>query len=130
MPLKVVVVLILGCLLTESATASKTGVVTLVVQLALAGQILLPPPETVTVFTLGVTALELTLTGTVRVTVPVAIGLARLQPAKLVAPTPGQPDKLPLLAVMAPLLTTPAGKASVRLIAAVVGPLTTSMAIK
>jgi hypothetical protein len=67
--------------------------------------------------------------GTVTVMVPVAAPDAITQLVKLVAPAAGHPLKVPPVAVMAPLVFMPAGKVSLKVMSAVVGPLATSILI-
>jgi hypothetical protein len=112
-----------------SFTASITGVVTVLVQLAPAGQLGSPPPVTVAVLALGLAAEAATVTGTVTTMLPVAAPAAIEQPAKLVAPEAGQPLIVPPVAVIAPLVVMPLGKVSAIVIAAVVGPFATAIVI-
>jgi hypothetical protein len=121
-----------GCLVSVSLIASITGVVTVLVQLAPAGQLGSPPPVTVAVFAAVRTPaapLAATLTGTVTTMLPVAAPAAIEQPARLVAPDAGQPLNVPPVAVIAPLVVMPAGSVSAMVIAAVVGPLATAIVI-
>ena len=113
-------------LVSTSLTASSTGVVTVLVQFAPAGQLGSPPPLAVAVLALEAPALAATVTGTV-MTIGPDVPAAIEQPAKLVAPAAGQPLKVPPVAVMVPLVVMPAGKVSATVIAAVVGPLATAM---
>ena len=124
-----VVLATLGCLVSVSLTASITGVTTVPVQFKpVAGvQVGSPPPVAVAVLLLGLTAAAATLTGTVITMLPLAAPAAIEQPARLVAPSAGQPLKVPPVAVIAPLVVMPAGSASATVIAAVVGPLATAI---
>ena len=108
-----------------SFTASITGFVVVPEQFVQVGS---PPPVTVAVFTVGFAAFAATATGTVITTGPL-VPEATVQPARLVAPLAGQPLKVPPVAVIAPLVLTPAGNTSLTLIAAVVGPLATLIVI-
>jgi hypothetical protein len=119
----------LGCLVSVSLTASITGLVVVPVQFApVAGvHVGSPPPVTVAVLVLGLTAAAATLTGTVMMMVPVAAPAAIEQPVRLVAPVAGQPLKVPPVAVIAPLVVMPAGNASAMVMAWVVGPFATAM---
>jgi hypothetical protein len=110
-----------------SFTASITGVVTVLVQLAPAGQLGSPPPVTVAVLALGLAAEAATVTGTVMMMLPVAAPAAIEQLAKLVAPAAGQPLIVPPVAVIAPLVVMPLGNVSAIVIAAVVGPFATAI---
>lgn len=105
-----------------------TGVLTLPVQ---AGAVPVhsgsPPPVTVALLTLGLAAVNATLTGTVITILPVAAPAAIEQPARLVAPDAGQPLNVPPVAVIVPLVVIPVGKASAMVVAAVVGPFATAM---
>ena len=108
-----------------SFTASITGLLVVPVQFVHVGS---PPPVTVAVFTVGFAAFAATATGTVITTGPL-VPEAIEQPARLVAPLPGQPESVPPVAVIAPLVVTPAGNVSLTLIAAVVGPFATAIVI-
>jgi hypothetical protein len=80
------------------------------------------------VFVLVVSAANPNVIGTLIVMVgpaPAAIE----QPVKLVAVAAGQPDSVPPVEVIAPLVLTPVGNASVNNMAAVVGKLVTAMVI-
>ncbi len=112
---------------SASFTASITGVVTVLVQLAPAGQLGSPPPVTVAVLALGLAAEAATVTGTVMMMLPVAAPAAIEQLAKLVAPAAGQPLIVPPVAVIAPLVVMPLGNVSAIVIAAVVGPFATAI---
>jgi hypothetical protein len=110
-------------------TGKRTGVLTVPVQ---AGAVPVhngsPPPVTVAVLTLGLTAVEATLTGTVITIGPTAPG-AIVQPAKLVVLE--HPVSVPpVAAILAATVVIPAGNTSVKVIAgAVVGPFATAMVI-
>jgi hypothetical protein len=79
-----------------------------------------PPPIAVALLTLGLTAVAATLTGTV-ITIGPAAPVATVQPAKLVVLE--HPLSVPPVAVMlAATVVMPTGKASVKVIGAVVGP--------
>ena len=125
-----VVDVIAGCLVTLSSTASITGVVVVPVQ---AGAVPVhsgsPPPVAVAVLVLGLTVEAATVTGTVITMLPVTAPAAIEQPARLVAPLAGQPLKVPPVALIAPLVVMPAGRASAMVMAAVVGPLATAIVI-
>jgi hypothetical protein len=114
-------------LVSTSFTASITGVVTVLVQFAPAGQLGSPPPVTVAVLALGLAAEAATVTGTVMTMLPVAAADAIEHPARLVAPDAGQPLKVPPVAVIAPLVVMPLGRVSAIVIAAVVGPFATAI---
>ena len=116
-------------LVSKSFTASITGVVTVLVQFAPAGQLGSPPPVTVAVLALGLAAEAATVTGTVTTMLPVAAPAAIEQPVRLVAPEAGQPLKVPPVALIAPLVVMPLGKVSAIVIAAVVGPFATAIVI-
>ena len=116
-----------GWPLVASFTASITGVVTVLVQFAPAGQLGSPPPVTVAVLALGLAAEAATVTGTVMTMLPVAAADAIEHPARLVAPDAGQPLKVPPVAVIAPLVVMPLGRVSAIVIAAVVGPFATAI---
>jgi hypothetical protein len=121
-------------LVSTSLTASMTGVATVPIQFAPAGQLGSPPPVTVTVLVLGLTAVAATLTGT-SMTIGPAAPIAIEQPAKLVAPAAPAVVQLPgvsvppLVTVMPALVVMPAGRLSFSVISAVVGPLTTAIEI-
>ena len=111
-----------------SFTASTTGLV-LVPEQVLPVQFGSPPPVTLAVFTVGFAAFAATATGTVMMMLPVAAPAAIVQPVSVLAPLPGHPESVPPVAVIAPLVVTPAGSASLTLIAAVLGPLATLIVI-
>ena len=119
-----------GWLVVASLTALIMGVDTVLVQAGAmpvhAGS---PPPLTVAVLLLGLTAVAATVTGTVMTMLPIAEPAAIEQPVKLVAPGPGQPLKVPPVIPIAPLVVIPVGKLSATLIAAVVALLATDMVI-
>jgi hypothetical protein len=118
-----------------SLTASMTGVSTVLVQFAPAGQLGSPPPVAVAVLlTLcapvapAPPAAAATLTGTSMTIGPAAFGAIE-QPAKLLVLE--QPDSVPPVAVMlAATVVMPAGKVSSSVIAAVVGPFATAIVIR
>ena len=118
-----------------SSTASITGVATVLVQFAPAGQPGSPPPVAVAVLlTLCAPvvptppAAAATLTGTV-MTMGFVAPAAMEQPAKLLLLE--QPPKVPPVAVMfAATVVMPAGKVSFSVIAAVVGPFATAIVIR
>ena len=118
----------LGCFVSVSLIASISGVVTVLVQFAPAGQLGSPPPVTVAVLAAVRTPaapLAATLTGTV-MTIGPPVGDAIEQPAKLVVLE--QPDSVPPVAVIfAATVVMPAGKVSLNVIGAVVGPLATAI---
>ena len=122
---KLVVLATPGCLVSVSGTASITGLVEVLVQLAPAGQLGSPPPVTVAVLALGLMALAATATGTVMMMSPVTAPAAMVQPTKLAAPVAGHPLKVPPVATMAPLVVMPLGNTSATVMGAVVGPLAT-----
>lgn len=108
----------------------KTGVLTVPVQCAAAGQVGSPPPEAVTVFTAVVPkAAAPTVTGTLISMLPFGTLVATMQLFKFDAPDAGQPLKDPPIIVIGPLVVIPAGKVSAIVIAAVVGPLVTAIRI-
>ena len=105
-----------------------TGVLTVPVQCAAAGQVGSPPPDTVAELTAEVpAAVAPTDTGTVITTGPMAFA-AIVQPSN-VEPVIGQPDNTPPVAVGTALNVTPVGMTSAIVIVAVVGPLTTAIVI-
>ena len=124
-----VVVTTLGCLFTISLMASITGLVLVLEQLASAGHLVDPPPDTVALLTLGLAAVDAIVTGTVISILPLATPVAILQPLRLLAPVAGQPDIVPPVAVIAPLVVIPVGKVSAIVMGAVVGPLLTVILI-
>ena len=110
-----------------SFTASITGVVTVLVQFAPAGQLGSPPPVAVAVLLLGLTAVAATVTGTV-ITIGPPVGDAIEHPAKLVVLE--QPVNVPPVAVIfAGTVVMPVGNASLNVIGAVVGPFATATVI-
>jgi hypothetical protein len=105
-----------------------TGVDTVPVQ-AVPVQVGKSKPVAVTVFTLGLTAVASTVTGTLIVIVPTLAPAGIVHPVKVVPPATAVPghDRDPELVLFAatiegaPDRTMPDGKASVRFMAAVVG---------
>ena len=113
-----------GWPVVASLTASITGVVTVLVQFAPAGQLGSPPPVAVAVLALGLTAVAATVTGTV-ITIGPPVGDAIEHPAKLVVLE--QPVSVPPVAVMfAGTVVMPDGSVSLNVIGAVVGPFATA----
>ena len=119
---------LLSVLVIATFADKITGVVTVPVQ---AGAVPVhagsPPPVAVALLVLGLAAVAATLTGTVITILPFAAPAAIEQPVKLVAPAAGQPLSVPPVAVIAPLVVMPAGSASAKVMAAVVGPLVTAI---
>jgi hypothetical protein len=126
-----------GCFVSVSLIASITGVVTVLVQLAPAGQLGSPPPLAVAVLAAVRTPaapLAATLIGTVTTMLPVAAPDAMEHPARLLAPAAPAVVQLPAvnvppLTLMPALVVMPLGKVSASVIAAVVGPLATAIVI-
>ena len=113
-----------GWPVVASLMASITGVVTVLVQFAPAGQLGSPPPVAVAVLALGLTAVAATVTGTV-ITIGPPVGDAIEHPAKLVVLE--QPVSVPPVAVMfAGTVVMPDGSVSLNVIGAVVGPFATA----
>ena len=124
--MKVLGVAVLASVILGGMVTGVFGVVT--VQVPDAVQVGSPPPVAVAVFWL-VVALAATATGTRTTMVPFEAPDAIEQPVRLL-PVAGQPLRAPLLVldaclVGAPVRVMPAGKASAKVSAAVVGPLAT-----
>ena len=117
---------IAGCLATLSSIASITGVFGVVPVHAGAEPVHSgsPPPVAVAVL-VAVVAVDATFTGTV-ITMGPKVLAAIEQPVKL-PPADGQPVMVPPVAVGTPLKVMPVGKASAKVMAAVVGPFVTAM---
>jgi hypothetical protein len=115
---------------TTCISGLATGVITVPVQCAAAGQDGSPPPLTVAEFNAVVPAASApTLTGTVMTTVPVWL-VSIVQPVKI-EPFAGQPVKIlgAAATVGAALKVIPSGILSVIVIGAVVGPFAILMVI-
>ena len=110
-----------GGLVTVSLTASIRGVETKPVQLAAAGQLASPPPATLALLVLELTAPAATVTGTVITILPTAAPVETTQLLIFGEPAAGHPVKVPPVNVIGPLVVMPVGNVSAIVIGAVVG---------